>query len=113
MEVRKIYYLVMSALAWCFSFALTIKQNIAYFYAMSSFFFKKVFFYEIPPQLRIRDLNLSENEIIFLQRRFQKSSKLSKYSRFDLEKGAFFPPSHKATAGQAAVTIPPLHKVTA
>ena len=27
--------------------------------------------------------------------------------------GSVFPPSHKATAGQAPVTIPPLHKVTA
>ena len=32
---------------------------------------------------------------------------------FGLIKGAFFPPSHKAAAGQAVVTFPPPHKATA
>ncbi|MBQ9753722.1 MAG: hypothetical protein IJV93_03105, partial [Lentisphaeria bacterium] len=43
----------------------------------------------------------------------QNSSKLSKRPLLRSDKGSVFPPSHKAAAGQAAVTFPPPHKATA
>ena len=46
-------------------------------------------------------------------RQFQNSSKLSKRPLLRSDKGSVFPPSHKATAGQATVTFPPPHKATA
>ena len=43
--------------------------------------------------------------IILPKRQFQNSSKLSKRPLLRSAKGSVFPPSHKATAGQAAVTL--------
>ena len=40
-----------------------------------------------------------------MMRQFQNSSKLSKRPLLRFDKGSVFPPSHKATAGQAAVTL--------
>ena len=41
----------------------------------------------------------------YILRQFQNSSKLSKRPLLRSDKGSVFPPSHKATAGQAAVTL--------
>ena len=40
-----------------------------------------------------------------IERQFQNSSKLSKRPLLRSDKGSVFPPSHKAAAGQAPVTL--------
>ena len=49
----------------------------------------------------------------YIKEAISKLLKFVKAPSLRSDKGSVFPPSHKATAGQAPVTFPPPHKATA
>ena len=57
--------------------------------------------------------NVCKSEKYCLKEAISKLLKIVKAPSFRSDKGSVFPPSHKATAGQAPVTFPPPHKAAA